>query len=296
MLCDYLARMGHLVFPWGRAESDLSLLATRSGIDALNRSLDVIAPDWIVHCAAMSGIEDCLDAPAMAHVVNSLAPGALAQWCSQNGADLLHLSTDYVLDGSHEGKKTEFSACAPINQYGYTKLEGEQRVLSALPCASVVRVSWVFGNPARPAFAEIILRKALAGEPLAGVDDKESMPTYLPDLCAWLHALMGVSADARAGVFHACQSGIPTTWFDYARLVVLNALAAGLPLKSYEVKPLWYANQKQFRDARPIFTAMDNTKLAQTLGISIPTYTEAIKEFCLGIALLCEKDSAKSEV
>ncbi|MFR4416900.1 MAG: sugar nucleotide-binding protein [Akkermansia sp.] len=91
----------------------------------------------------------------------------------------IHLSTDYVLDGRREGLKTEEGKCRPVNVYGESKLEAEFRVREEMPDALVARVSWVFGNPGRPSFLEMVLRRAMKREPLAAVADKWSMPTWV---------------------------------------------------------------------------------------------------------------------
>lgn len=160
--------------------------------------------------------------------VNAMAPEMMARICRLEGMRFIHLSTDYVLDGRRAGLKTESDKCRPVNVYGESKLEAELRVREEMPEALVARVSWVFGNPERPSFPEMVLRKALNGEPLSAVADKWSMPAWVEDLCGWLRFL-AYESDA-SGALHLCQSGEPVSWHGYAVTALKCAVKHGLRL------------------------------------------------------------------
>ena len=145
--------------------------------------------ELVVNCAAISGLEACGDDALQAHLVNAVAPAAMALACRHTGARFVHLSTDYVLCGQRAGLKNEAAKCRPINCYGESKREGELQVLEALPTAVVARVSWVCGNPRKPSFVESTVARALAGQPLAAVDDKYSLPTDAADIARAVLAL-----------------------------------------------------------------------------------------------------------
>lgn len=255
---------------WGREECDLTDSA------ALTAALERTPAACVINCAAISGIEACLDHPHDARLVNALAPRCMARMCRLNHSRFIHLSTDYVLDGTERGLKGELSGCRPVNVYGASKLEGELAVLEENPDALIARVSWVFGNPGRPAFPEMILGKALQGQPLAAVADKDSIPTWLGDLTGWL-ADLASAPDMPSGLMHLCQSGQPATWHDYAQEVVRAALEAGFALKSTHVAQQILDDQTAFRDARARHTAMANTRLTRFLGRPVRTWQEAIR-------------------
>lgn len=270
VLLETLRSRGRDAAGWGREDCDLAdsgLLA-----DALQRT----KARCVINCAAISGIEACLDNPHAARLVNALAPRTMARVCRERGSRLIHLSTDYVLDGAEPGLKAETFACRPVNAYGRSKLEGELAVLDECPEALVARVSWVFGNPARPSFPDAILDRAMKGLPLSAVSDKDSMPTWLDDLTGWLAELADAS-DMPCGLMHLCQSGQPVTWHDYAVEVVKMALEAGLPLKSHLVGEQKLDEQTGFRDARARHTAMANTILSRFLGSPVRTWQEAVR-------------------
>ncbi len=149
----------------------------------------VSGAELVVNCAAISGLEACGDDALQAHLVNAVAPAAMALACRHTGARFVHLSTDYVLCGQRAGLKNEAAKCRPINCYGESKREGELQVLEALPTAVVARVSWVCGNPRKPSFVESTVARALAGQPLAAVDDKYSLPTDAADIARAVLAL-----------------------------------------------------------------------------------------------------------
>lgn len=256
---------------WGRAEQDLL------DVDGLERAILKAEPDLVINCAAMSSLEACMEDPVTAHYVNAMAPVAMARCCGREGIRFIHLSTDYVLDGRRAGLKSESDKCRPINTYGYSNEEAEWGILQEYPQALIARISWVFGNPSHPSFAESILRRAQAGESIAAISDKYSLPTYVGDLAGWLQSL--ASNEKATGILHLCQSGDPMSWFDYAKCVLQEAHTLGLldtipPLEAQKI-----ADQSNFRDPRPIHTAMSTNKLSGLLNEPIPSVQDAVNRY-----------------
>lgn len=267
-LASYLSKLGDDVIACTRKECNLE---NRDDIKELFLS---VQPTHVINCAAISGLETCLDDPVLAHRVNAMAPEMMAQVCHLKGIRFIHLSTDYVLDGRRAGLKEESAKCKPISVYGESKFEAELRIMDVMPEALVARVSWVFGNWARPAFPEMILKKAIQGEPLAAIADKWSMPTWVGDLSEWLRIL--AFEKEYEGVLHLCQSGEPISWHSYAQLVVKNAYEMGLISSIPEILEQKLDEQSFFRDARPRHTAMSSNKLALILDKPIRHYEEAL--------------------
>ena len=230
---------------------------------------------YIINCAAISGIESCLDDPVTAHYVNAMAPDAMAQACHREGKRFIHLSTDYVLDGRREGLKNESTKCKPVNTYGESKWEAEMRILETMPEALITRVSWVFGHPDKPSFPESVLARALRGETIAAVEDKYSMPTWLGDLCPWLERL-SLMPEVK-GVLHLCQSGDPMSWHRYAEITLQAAFDCGLLSEIPPVAKQRLDEEAGFRDARPRHTAMDSSQLGAIIGETIRPHQEAIR-------------------
>lgn len=229
--------------------------------------------ELVVNCAAISGLEACGDDPLCAHLINAVAPAAMALACRHTGARFVHLSTDYVLDGRRDGLKDESAKCRPACVYAESKREGELQVQEAWAESIIARVSWICGNPAKPGFAESVVAKALAGYPLAAIADKTSLPTDAEDIARVVLAL--ASAGAK-GVFHVCSRGEPMSWWDCARVALDEAVQGGMLPSVPEVGPQKLDEVSFFREPRPRHTAMVSTRLA-AFGISMPTAEETIR-------------------
>ena len=229
--------------------------------------------DLIINCAAISNIETCAADPLQAHLINALAPATMALACRHTGARFIHLSTDYVLDGRRPGIRNESAKCRPINCYAETKREGEYQTLEANPAAIIARVSWVCGNPARPSFIESTLTRALAGQPLAAVADKYSLPTAAADIA---RAALHLATTEHRGVIHLTSSGAPLSWWHCATLALQAAVQQGALAEAPAIQQQQLDSVPFFREPRPRHTAMDNTLLTTTLGIPMPTAEQTI--------------------
>lgn len=227
----------------------------------------------VVNCAAISGLEACLDDPLTAHLVNAVAPAAMALACRHTGARFVHLSTDYVLEGLRPGLKNESTRCKPANVYGLSKREGEQQVAEALDTALILRVSWVCGNPAKPSFVEGTLGKALANAPLAAIADKYSLPTDAADIARVVLELLPLQV---SGVLHVCSGGEPLSWYDCANIVLQHAVTLGALPELPPMQQQQLAQATFFREVRPRHTAMSNERLL-SLGIHMPTAVQTLQ-------------------
>lgn len=233
----------------------------------------------VVNCAAVSGLETCLDDPLSAHLINAVSPAEMALACRHTGARFVHLSTDYVLDGRRPGKKNESTRCKPINTYGESKLEGEHQVAEAYAESLILRVSWVCGNPAKPSFAESTLLRALQGLPLAAIADKYSLPTHAEDIARAILAL--IPRGDVCGPLHLTSCGEPLSWHACATIALACAAEAGALQTLPPVAEQKLAEATFFRDPRPRHTAMDTTALL-SLGLAMPTAEETLRHATLG--------------
>lgn len=260
----------HQVTPITRQQLDLTKL------DAITRFALQTDADWVINCAAISGIEACFDNPLLAHQVNALAPERLAAELHRRRIAMLHLSTDYVLDGRHPGLKPEDAKCKPINIYGESKWEGEFRCLDTHPDAWVCRISWIFG-PDGDSFPQKILNHALKGEHIEAIADKFSLPTYADDFVhAWEHL---AHQRPPGGIYHLCNSGQPTSWHQIAQQTLLIAQQLNLPIKTHQITPTQLKHAHFFRDPRPQHTTMSCQKIESHLGSRIRPWQAALQAF-----------------
>jgi dTDP-4-dehydrorhamnose reductase len=256
----------------GFARPELDLLEPAT----IDRCLDADSGfDWVVNCAANTNVDACERQPEEARLANTVAARHVAERCAKTGARLIHISTDYVFDGREREPYDEDAAPSPLSMYGRTKADGEYGVLSALPGALVVRVSWVFG-PEKPSFLDMILSRALAQKNVAAIADKWSTPTYTEDLADWLDAL--IAADAPGGVYHLCNSG-ECTWREYGAHALESAHELGLPVKTVEVAPLEMKSMEAFVAERPIYTVMSTRRFTDTVHITPRPWQDAVREY-----------------
>ena len=267
VICRVAAERGAEVLAPSHAECPLE------GAEAVSEMVLGSGAQLVVNCAAISGLEACGDDPLRAHLINAIAPAAMALACRHTGARFVHLSTDYVLDGRRGGLKDESAKCRPACVYAESKREGELQVQEAWAESIIARVSWICGNPAKPGFAESVVDKALGGYPLAAIADKTSLPTDAEDIARVVLAL--ASAGAK-GVFHVCSQGEPMSWWDCARIALDEAVRGGMLPAAPEVVQQKLDEVSFFREARPRHTAMVSTRLA-AFGISMPPAEETIR-------------------
>ena len=276
VLTRHLRQKGHSCFAWTRETHDLSDRLSLKDL-LFNKTPDFLKKaDFIINCAAMSSLEACFLDPVATHLINVMAPGLLAQYCELTHKKFIHLSTDYVLDGTFAGKKKESAKCRPTTIYGQSKEEAEVRVRETCPSSLIFRISWVFGNPDKPAFPELMLERALKGESLSAIGDKWSLPTSLQTLQESLDFFL--EERELSGLYHLCDSGEPISWHEYAQHTLLLAQKAGLPLKSREVSPSFLKDYPHFLEKRPLHTALDNSTLAQVLGHPLAPWQETLEK------------------
>jgi dTDP-4-dehydrorhamnose reductase len=201
----FVALLGDRAVPVTRRELDFEQVESIQPWIAANH------PDLVINCAAYTAVDAAEGDEQTTHRVNALAVGELATACATSGAGLVTFSTDYVFDGTKSTGYLESDEPSPLNVYGRTKLEGEQRCLTAHPAALVIRTSWVLSGTHRN-FAATML-DLIAKGPVRVVGDQRGRPTLVDDLARG--TMEAVEAGA-TGVLHLANQG-ETSWFGLAR-------------------------------------------------------------------------------
>ena len=181
-----------------------------TAIDRIGPTVDRLEPEVVVNCAAYTAVDAAESDRSTAHAVNAVAVGELARSCRRVGAKLVTFSTDYVFDGTKPTPYVESDRPAPINVYGATKREGEERALDEDPSALVIRTSWLMSSTHR-SFASVILERLQAGE-VRVVDDQRGHPTFSADLARGTLAALEAGAD---GILHLTNGGT-ASWYEIA--------------------------------------------------------------------------------
>jgi dTDP-4-dehydrorhamnose reductase len=204
-LCEHAEARGHEVTGLGRAELDVTDAA------AVAAAVRAAAPDVVVNCAAWTDVDGAEADEAAATAVNGDGAGHVAVAARNAGALLVHVSTDYVFDGTAPGGYGEDDAPGPIGAYGRSKLAGERAVRDAGGEALIVRSSWLFGRHGRN-FVATMLRVGSERDAVAVVDDQVGCPTWTGHLAP---ALLDAAARRLTGIAHLAGGGA-CSWFDLA--------------------------------------------------------------------------------
>ncbi len=220
-----------------------------------------------MNCAAYTAVDRAEQEPDRAFAVNRDGPANLARACAAAGAVLLHLSTDYVFDGTKSGPYREDDAAAPLGVYGGSKWAGEEAVRQTLPAHLILRVSWVFGATGGN-FVKTMLRLAREREELRVVDDQHGCPTHAGAIAATLLTLaerLTGGPSAAYGTYHFCNPP-PVTWHGFAGAIIERARAL-TPIKTRTIVPI--ATQDYPLPARrPANSVLDCTRLHETFGLT----------------------------
>lgn len=269
-----LAPLGEIVAV-GQAECDLA------NADAIRELVRRVAPDVIVNPAAYTAVDKAETDQATASAVNAGAPAVLGEEAARLGALVVHYSTDYVFNGSKEGAYTETDRPDPQSVYGNTKLAGECALAEVNPRHLILRTSWVVGAHGGN-FAKTMLRLAAERDQLSVVADQFGAPTsaaLLADLTAQLiRQYQREGAEAFPyGTYHVSATG-ETSWYDYARFVIGEALASGKVFKTGldTVMPLTTA-QYPTPAKRPANSKLDTSRFRETFGFWLPPWQDGVR-------------------
>jgi len=258
---------------WSVAGFDLPMfdLTKREQVVA---AMVAAAPDVIVNCAAYTDVDGCEEREDLALRVNGDGPGYLAEAARETGAILVHLSTDYVFDGTKESPYTEADAPAPRSAYGRSKWAGERAVqASGLEQFFIVRTSWLYG-PGGVNFVETMVRLARERDELRVVADQVGSPTYTADLARAIFRLL--DAHAPWGVYHFSNAG-QCSWHGFAE-AILAALGRREPVRAKFVRPIATADYPQ-RAPRPAYSVLSKDKYRAATGHPPPPWQEALGRY-----------------
>jgi dTDP-4-dehydrorhamnose reductase len=255
------AAAGHELTALSRAELDI---ADAAAVDA---ALGARPLDAVINCAAYTNVDGAEADPDAAHAVNAAGAGNVARAAARAGAWTIHVSTDYVFDGTKTSPYLESDPTGPRSVYGASKLAGEHAVSAEAPEAhTIVRTAWLFGTGG-PCFPATILRLARERDELSVVDDQRGCPTFTPHLARALVTL----AETRGvlGLAHVAAAG-ECTWFEFAREVV--ALGGG----GAEVSPCTTAEFPR-PAPRPAYSVLRSER-----GAAVPTlpdWRDGLREY-----------------
>ena len=239
---------------------------------ALETKLDTISPRFIINCAAHTAVDRAESELELSDVLNHQAVAMFAKWSQINDCKLIHVSTDYVFDGTAATALTETAPTNPINVYGTTKLAGEKACLKENPNSIIIRTSWVyssFGNN----FVKTMSRLMQERDSLNVVNDQIGSPTYAADLAQAIMTIL-VNADWQAGIYNFSNEG-EISWYEFALAIKelgnFDCEVSGIPSSNYPTPA-----------KRPQYSLLDKTKIKDTFGVVVPNYKDSLRK-CLKI-------------
>lgn len=250
--------------------ADRSLI-TLDNIELLQLQLAEIKPGIILNCAAYTAVDKAESEKELAFTINHLATAAIADYAFTNKVSLIHISTDYVFDGTSAVALNEQALTNPINVYGESKLEGENACLLANPDAIIIRTSWVyskFGNN----FVKTMQRLMQEKEAINVVNDQIGSPTAAADLAQVMMSILG-SPNWSPGIYNYSNEG-EISWYDFAISIKeignYTCKVGGIPSIAYPTPA-----------KRPNYSLLDKAKIKKIYNVEVPDYKESLKKMML---------------
>lgn len=253
-LCPILEDVGAFVI-----ETDADTLDITKA-DVVEQALSDVHPDMVIHCAAYTNVDKAEEDLETAKLINVTGTENIAKVCGKLEIPLVYISTDYVFDGTKTEPYTPADRTNPINNYGLTKLLGEEAVKKYCEKYYIARTSWLYGHYGKN-FVETMLAAAEKGA-LKVVDDQVGCPTWTVELANGILKLLSKPY----GTYHVCGSG-STSWYGFAQEIFKQA-GVGVDLKP--------CTTEEFpRPAkRPQYSIMDNEKLCRNWQVALHDYLE----------------------
>ena len=224
--------------------------------------------DGIVNCAAYTAVDKAEDDEELARLLNTVAPGYLAEAIEQRGGWLIQISTDYVFDGTNHTPYTPDEPTCPNSVYGRTKLAGEMQAMQACQRTMIIRTAWLystFGNN----FVKTMIRLGKEKPELGVIFDQIGTPTYARDLAVAIFE--AIEQGVKPGIYHFSNEGV-TSWYDFTKAI--HRIAG---ITSCHVRPL-HTNEYPTPAARPHYSVLDKTKIKQDYGLEIPYWEDSLAE------------------
>jgi len=237
--------------------------------DAVFAAASAGMPDIIINAAAFTKVDEAETKPDLANAINNEGVANLAHAANECGARLIHISTDFVFDGSASTPYSPEDKTSPLSVYGRTKRAGE---IAAGPDALIVRTGWVYGPGGRN-FVSTMLRMMREREVLRVVDDQIGTPTSTSSLAEAIWSLL--AADER-GLWHFSDSGV-ASWYDFAVAIMEESIAMGILSREISIAPI-ATDEYPTPARRPRFSVLDKRKTFAALGKEAPHWRSRLRQ------------------
>lgn len=267
----------HDIVTLDRAQLDLS------DTEAIRRVVQSVRPALIINPAAYTAVDKAESEQALAHAINAVAPGVLAEEAAKLNAGLIHFSTDYVFNGNKETPYVETDAVNPLSTYGRSKLAGEMAIQAVGLPHLILRTSWVYGTHGKN-FLKTILRLSAEREQLNIVADQWGAPTSSGAIATAVNQLLDVwqlDMASQSGIYHFTNSG-STTWFGFTCAILeayeTQATRLGLPALKMKADTVGAITTADYPTpaVRPHNSRLDQAKLNSTFNVALPSWEQSL--------------------
>ncbi len=227
--------------------------------------------DYVINCAAYTNVEQAEKESEQAFLVNAQGTKNLAEACKEQDSTLIHISTDYVFDGQKKSPYTETDIPNPINEYGKSKLKGEQYIQNILDTYFIIRTSWLYSRFGHN-FYKTILKKSETEKELTITTEEIGTPTNAHDLAKFILNL--IKGDIRKyGVYHYSNYG-EATWYDFAEEILrVSQKLDSILLKKTDNYPTFAK--------RPKYSVLSKTKVENIAKEDIPTWKASLQKIVI---------------
>lgn len=243
--------------------------------DAVMKVMADYDVDVVINCAGYTDVERAEAEEDIAFKANAEAVAVLAEAAKSRGATLIHISSDYIFDGTATEPIGESAAASPLSAYGRSKLAGELALLASGCPSIIIRTSWLYSSHGKN-FVKTILEKSLERPVLKVVADQIGTPTYAGDLAEFILTLLEPDNLVKTGIYNYSNEGA-CSWYDLA------AAACKISGRTCEVTPC-KTGEYPVKAARPLYSVLDKTKVKAVFGIDIPHWQDSL---CRFLSTLC---------
>lgn len=240
--------------------------------NALNAFIKANAVDVIVNCAAYTAVDKAEDDVELCYKINADAVRNIGEIATANKVKVVHVSTDYVFDGTNYVPYSEDQPVCPATVYGKSKLQGEEALMEVCPQSVILRTAWLyssFGNN----FVKTMMKLGTERDSLNVIFDQVGTPTYAADLADAILNLLSHETFT-PGIYHFSDEGV-CSWYDFTKTI---HRIAGI---TCDVRPI-ETKDYPARTPRPHYSVLNKAKIKATYGIAIPHWEESLEK-CISI-------------
>jgi dTDP-4-dehydrorhamnose reductase len=237
-------------------------------LDTINSFLNDINPSVIINCAAYTSVDKAETESKLANTINYKAVDIISRWTNDHNKKLIHMSTDYVFEGLSKLPLFEHSNTNPVNEYGRSKLKGEQVCLKNDTNSIIIRTSWLYSSFGKN-FVKTMISLMKNNNTVKVVNDQIGSPTYANDLAKFIIEII-MNSKNKSGLFHYSNEG-EISWFEFAKsikeLYMLDCEIIGVSSKEFKTIA-----------KRPKYSLLNKSKIKKTFNLEIPNYKQSLED------------------